>query len=380
MKRRYIIGAVLVVVVAAAALLGRDTAVSTEVAVVEQGPVVQTVSEDGVTRLREQFVITAPVGGTVSRIELREGERVATGQVVARITPAPNDPRQAAVLDARIAAGAAQTEALESRVAQADAVLSQARRDLSRSDALAQDSIISAAELERAQLAMASAERELEAARSGLSTARADLQASQAAARQGGDLLVRTPADGQVLRIPERSARLVGPGEPLLVVGDAGGLEVLIDVRSQDAVRVRAGQAVRIDGWGGSRVLTGSVRLVEPAAFTKISSLGVEEQRVNVVVDLGESPAGLGAGFRVDAAIQADRKENVLRVPSTALFRDADSWQVYAVQDGRAALTSVTPGVITPEWAEIQAGLEDGDRVVRFPSDLIQDGTRISGG
>jgi HlyD family secretion protein len=228
--------------------------------------------------------------------------------------------------------------------------LNQTVRELGRVRALARDSILSSRELEAAELAAESGQRMVTASEAALAAAEAILTAARAslsgtgADQTGGTFSVRTPAAGRVLFVAERSERTVGVGTPLLALGDSEAMEIVVDVLSEDAVRIDVGDPVIIDDWGGDRVLSGRVQRIEPSAFTKISALGVEEQRVNVVVDLADRPARLGAGYRVEASVVVWEESDVLTVPTAAIFSLDGSWQTFVIRNGKAELTVLELG------------------------------------
>jgi HlyD family secretion protein len=310
---------------------------------------------------------------------------VAPGDPIASVYPAPEDPRTLSIARSQLAAAEARRLEAAAAVEQATARLDQAARDLTRVQRLSAAGVASADSLEQAELAATSAQRQLDAHVAARGTADAQVNAARAALSGSGDettstaVTIRAPSRGRVLRVLEKSARVVPAGTPLVEIGDAAGLEVIVDVLSASAVGVAPGQDVVIDQWGGDVPLTGRVRLVEPEAFTEISALGVEEQRVNVVIDLFDPPAALGAGYRVEARIVTWAGEDVLVVPASALFQDSDSWSVFVVRDGRAAHQRVRIGHRADDAAEVLDGLTEGDEVILFPSNLIADGLRVRG-
>lgn len=360
-----------------------------EIGEVTRGPLVVTVDEEGTTRVRHRYQIAAPVSGRLLRSELDEGDTVAEGDVALRIVPAPLDPR--ALQQARATRDAARDakHQAEARAAQARAQRAQAERERERAERLAQAGTLSAQAREAAALELASRVQEQEAAEFAAGAAGHELEVAEAAllAAGGGTgrtppsrLEVRSPVAGRVLRVLEESERVVAAGTPVLEIGDPDDLEVVVDLLSADAVRVVPGAEVRLEEWGGPDPLRGRVRRVEPSGFTKLSALGVEEQRVNVIVDLSDRPpAGLvlGDGYRLEARIVVYGAADVLRVPSSALFRRGPGWQVFAVEGGRARLRSVEIGERSPTEAEVKRGLAPGERVVLYPSDRIEDGVRV---
>jgi HlyD family secretion protein len=386
----------LALALAAAAALGgllwllRPAPVRVELGPVERGPLEVTVDEEGRTRVRKRYVIAAPVAGGLERITLDEGDTVAAGEVVARVSSAPLDPRTTAQAEARLDAAIALRGEARARVGQAKAALAQAQRDLQRARTLAAAGTVSDQELEQAELAHASRAEELHGAREAEDAAAHEVQAAEAVLLAAGGgarggrrpaqdtfVAVRSPAAGHVLRVFEESQRVVAVGTPLLEVGDPADLEIVVDVLSADAVRIRPGDEMRLVAWGGEGALRARVRRVEPSGFTKLSALGVEEQRVNVIGDFVDAPGALGDGYRLEARIVVWRSDDVLRVPASALFRRGDAWHVFEVEDGRARLRAVEIGQRGVEAAEVVGGIGPGVRVVLHPTDRVADGVRV---
>jgi HlyD family secretion protein len=370
--------------VAAAVLVLRPDPIEIDTAAAQEGPMREVVREDGRTRVRDRYTVTAPITGGLQRIELREGTRVVRDEVVARIAPPPLDARTREQAQAVAAAADAVVRQARTRVTQAEASLATARHALERRRVLAAEGAIAAETVEQFALEATLREEELLGARAAEAAARADAAAARsaligAAPGTGTVVAVRAPAAGRVLRVPDASARLVGAGEALLEIGETEALELVVPVLSEDAVRIRTGACVEITGWGGDSPLEGRVRQIEPSGFTEISALGIEEQRVNVLVEIGERPAAVGDGYRMDAAIVLWETERALRIPSSALMQRADSWTVFTVEDGRAALRTVQIGHRDGVFVEILAGLDAGDVVILFPSDLIAAGVRVRG-
>lgn len=386
----------LVLALAAAGGLGgllwllRPAPVRVELGVVDRGPLEVTVDEEGRTRVRNRYVIAAPVAGGLERIGLDAGDAVVAGDVVARVSPAPLDPRTTAQAEARLDAAIALRGEAGARVGQARAALAQAQRDLQRARTLADAGTVSDQELEQAQLAHASRVEELHGAREAEDAAAHEVHAAEAVllasgagapgtSTRGKDAFVdvRSPAAGHVLRVFEESQRVVAVGTPLLEVGDPSDLEIVVDVLSADAVRIRPGAEMRLVAWGGEGSLRARVRRVEPSGFTKISALGVEEQRVNVIGDFVDAPGALGDGYRLEARIVVWRADDVLRVPASALFRRGEGWHVFGVENGRARLRAVGVGQRGVEAAEVVSGIEPGTGVVLHPTDRVADGVRV---
>jgi HlyD family secretion protein len=375
-------------VVALVVWLLRPEPIEVDVDTAGRATVLVSVDEDGETRARDRFVVAAPVAGRLLRIDLREGDAVRAGQAVARLAPAPlaaaeRDSTRARLASAQSLAAEAGELLARARVAQA-----QAREERRRLEQLVRQQFVSDQALEQARLAEASRERETEAARARLHAAEAEaaaVRALLAPERASAPLLSLTaPADGRVLRVHERSERVLPAGSPVLTVGDPAQLEVVVDVLSSDAARIRPGMRVVLANWGGPEIADARVRTVEPAAFTKVSALGVEEQRVNVVIDLpARLPSGavLGDGYRVDARIVTAQADDVLSVPTAALFRRAapgqgEAWTVFVLERGRVVQRTVELGLRGVARAQVLSGLAQGDAVVLYPGNDVADGVR----
>ncbi len=349
------------------------------------GPMSVTISEEGRTRVKQRYLITAPASGRLARPQWNEGDRVGRGDVLARITPSPLGSRESAEARARIETAEALVREAEVNVSRARVEQEEAVRGRERAEKLAASGSISRERLERAEHAATVTERSLESSLYRHRAAVSELEVAQTALlalrEERGDakaiLSVSSPVDGRVLRLFEESERVVVAGTPLLEVGDPGDMEVMIDVLSTDAVRVEVGQTVWIEEWGGPDPLSGKVSRVEPAAFTRVSALGVDEQRVNVIVDLDETPSELGDGYRVTGRIVVWEKPDVLKVPSSALFRIDEAWGVFVVEGGAAASRTVSVGQRNGIEAEILEGLAEGDQVVLHPGARISDGLGV---
>lgn len=363
-----------------------------DVARVERGPFRVTVDEEGKTRVRERYLVSAPLEGRLRRIPLEAGAAVRAGE-----TPlATIDPLDPALLDARSRAEAeARVRAAEAAEAQAGPNLDRARADhalaaqeLERAKRLFENEVVSRQELDEAERKERTTAADLEAARFATEIAAFELEVARAAlvrtrpgSLEDGTLGILSPVDGRVLRVFEESETVVRPGEKLMELGDPTDLEVEIDVLSSDAVRIPAGAEVVLEHWGGELPLGGRVRLVEPGGFTKVSALGVEEQRVNVIVDLTDPPEvrrSLGDGYRVDARIVVWEDPDVLRVPSGALFRREEQWAAFAIEGRRARLRTLRIGQQNGLEAQVLDGLREGQRVVLHPSDRIDDGVLVT--
>ncbi len=361
-------------------------------ATVERGLLRVTVDEEGETRVRDRFVVSAPLAGRVLRIELEPGDPVIAGDTVL----ATFQPTYPVLLDARSRAEAeARVKAAESAIGRAEADLARARAELKKSQAdlerarrLAGEEIVSAEQLEAAELDHDTRQKAVSAAEFAVRTSRYDLEVARASLVEPGreqgarePIIIRSPVDGAVLRRLRESESVVPAGEPLLEVADPRELEIVSDLLSTDAVKVRRGQKVLIEQWGGEEALHGVVRRVEPSGFMKISALGVEEQRVNVIVDFEDSREdwqALGDGFRVEVRIITWEEDGVLTVPTSSLFRHGDGWAVFAVDAGLAALREIEIGKRNGLAAQVLDGLSDGQQVIVHPSDSIADGVKVA--
>jgi HlyD family secretion protein len=392
MKRRNAIalGILAAIVLALAAWALRPRPVLVEAGAVARGAFEQVVADDGRTRTRDRYTVSAPLAGRVERITLKAGDAVERGAVVAVLQPADPaflDARTVLVLQERAAAAAAQQQRARADLGRAGAQRDQARADYERQDRLAREGFVSPTVREQAQLALQSAERAWEAARFAEDAAGHDLaQARAALARSksgeaGGAWQVTSPVRGSVLRVVQESEAVVSAGAPLVEIADARSLEAVVDVLSQESVLIRPGMPARLDLGSGVAPLAARVRLVEPAAFTKVSALGIEEQRVNVVLDftdpLDRVPT-LGDGYRVDAQIVTARIEDAVKVPVGALFRDGEGWAVFAIENGRAVKRAVKAPRRNALEALVEQGLAPGERVVVYPPDGLKDGSRVA--
>lgn len=387
-------------VIAGLVLVGLIFAFRPETIRVDVSPVVRgtlqiTVAEEGKTRVHDIYVISAPVMGRMRRIDLHVGDPViALETIVAEIEPVdPSflDPRTEAEAQANVRATESAEAEARAEVERAQAELDFARSEFDRAREMMQRELI-------AQSAVDEAERNFRTRRAASLTAQAALDRSiyeleraraqllspvetQLSRSECACIDLRSPVDGEILQLLEQSEIVVTAGTPLVELGDARDLEIVVDLLSADAVKVEAGQRVIIDNWGGDQVLEGRVRLVEPFGYTKISALGIEEQRVNVVVDIGSPRVEwerLAHGYQIDARIVLEERENVVKVPLTALFRNGSDWAVFVAESGRARLQQVTIGVRTDLEAMISSGLDEGEIVILHPSDRIADSVRIA--
>ena len=377
--RRGLLALAALAILAAVAVAFRPAPVPVDLGSVVRGDLRVTVEEEGKTRIRDRFVVSAPATGRLLRVRLKEGDAVRDGDVVARLEPLPLDERARAEAQARLKAAEAAQRAAEARVRQIGTSLEQARRTHERADKLAGEGLQSPEVREQAELAEASLARELDAARFSARAAAFDAEAARAtlvAGANGAVIALRSPVSGRVLRVLQESERSILAGSPVVEVGDPANLEIVIDLLSTDAVRVKPGAAMMLDG-GEGRILRGRVRIVEPAAFTKISALGVEEQRVNVIGNLEEPAGRLGDAYRVEASITLWEGKGVLKAPASAVFRRGGGWSVFVARGGRARLRSVEVGQRNPAEVQVLGGLKEGEQVVLHPSDRIEDGSRV---
>jgi HlyD family secretion protein len=386
-----------------------------DIAAVDRGDIQVTVDEDGKTRIREKYTVSAPLSGRLLRIDMDPGDEVVRDETLL----ATIEPRDPDLLDARaIAQAEARVKTAEAsllraapileemRIAQANAESDMARARRSRQGGAVTEEQLEDAEseyrrtsqmLRAAKHAEEIAEFELEQAQAALLRSRPAITSeppvstpvegngestSENGEHNGSDwtFIIRAPVSGRVLRVFQESAAVVTPGTSLLELGDPKDLEIEIDVLSSDAVKIEPGDLVRLEHWGGEKPLFGRVRLVEPAGFTKVSTLGVEEQRVYVIVDLVDPPEtrpSLGDGFRVEARVIIDEAKDVLRIPASSLFREGNEWAVFKVVDGKARKMKVEVGRSDGILSEILKGLAAGEKVVVHPSDRILDGTMV---
>jgi HlyD family secretion protein len=367
-------------------------AVPVDVAEVKRAPLTVTVEEEGKTRVAERYHVSAPVAGYVRRIDLDAGDAVVLGQVLAVIEPARSvalDPRTRAQAQAQANAAAAALAAAQQNAAAAAAAAQLAQQERMRAESLRRSNFVSAQALDAARTAetrtlaaAAAAQHAVRVARFDLETARAAL-ASTARLAAGGaaeTLTVRSPVAARVLKLMHESEGAVAAGQPLLEIGDPASLEVEVEVLSTHAVKIAPGSKVILDRWGGAQAVEGRVRVVEPSGYTKVSALGVEEQRVRVIVDFTsprEAWARLGDGYRVEARFVLWEGRDVLQLPTSALFRQGEGWAAFVVDGRRVRLKPVELGQRAGLATQVLSGLRAGDRVVAHPDETIRDGVRV---
>jgi HlyD family secretion protein len=395
--RKMIVGAIGLTALAALLIWAfAPKPVQVETATATLGRFESTISEDGKTRVRDRYTVSAPLAGRLARTGLHEGDDVSANAVVAMLTPLlPSmlDARTTQELSSRIEAADAMVARAQSRIDSAQVALQQARGVLKRSEELARSRYISALQLDNDRLAARAAEKELASAEQDRHVAGHELEQARAALhtlRQPDDdaaenrFSVRSPVAGRVLRILQANEATVALGAPLLEIGDTRDLEIVAELLTTDALHIRSGTPVRIERWGGAQELQGRVRRVEPAAFTKVSALGVEEQRVNVLIDISSPPAqwrALGDGFRVGVRLITLTRDNALTVPVSAVFPTpggrSGAMSVFTVRAGRAHRVPVAVGARNSERAWITSGLSAGDTVIIYPGNAVSDGVRV---
>ena len=345
-----------------------------------------TVDEEAETRVHDRFEIATPVTGRLRRIELHAADPVETGQTVAQVEPLPLDPRERSELLARLKQAQASELEAEAIVERARVDRDQARRNHERASKLQASGVVSRQDLEFAESVEANSEKALEAAKFKSRAAEYEVQVVRAGlvalSTQVGEhprlVSLRSPVSGQVLRLLQQSERVVTAGTPILQVGLPSRLEIVSDLLSTEAVKVKPGDPVLIDNWGGDGQLRAKVRTVESSGFTKISALGVEEQRVNVVMDFVDDPGRLGDGYRVEVRIIVWQANDVLVVPSSALFRRATGWSVFVVADGQARMRDVEIGHRNALRAEVLNGIAEGEKVILHPGNQVTEGSRVT--
>lgn len=388
--RRYLLLGVIATLIVTGLYLGfRPQPLKVELGTVQRAPLRVVVRQEGRTRVVERYVVAAPVSGYARRIKLEIGNPVERDAIVVELEPARAevlDPRRRAEAQARIAAASANVAVSAQRANAAASNAGIAQRELDRARALRQGGHVSAAaedqaaanaqrsaaELRSAQFAVTTARYELDAARTALSYA--------ASGGNGAPVAVRSPESGQVLKIPHKSEGSVSAGQPLIELGNPRALEVEVDVLSADAVRIQPGTRVLFERWGGEGVLEGAVRVIEPGAFTKVSALGVEEQRVWVIVAFTspyERWQRLGDGYRVEASFILWEQKDVLQIPASALFRDGEGWAAFVLEQGRAVKRPIVLGQRAELAAQVLSGVKAGDKVIVHPDDRLREGRAV---
>lgn len=372
----------------AAGLALRPRAVPVDALPARRLHLAQVIEETGVTRVKDRFVVSAPVTGSLSRLAFEPGDEVREGDALAEIAPLSSpllDQRTRAEAEARLDASASALGQATAQVARATTAREQAEQDLARTRQLTLSGALATQALEQAEFLLRLRSDELSSARFAEKIAKEELRIARVSLGQGGDRArdrhvdVLAPASGAILRVHQKSAGVVQAGTVLVEVGDPRHLELVIDLLTTDAVSVEPGTPVAISGWGG-QALNGRVSRVEPSGFTRPSALGVDEQRVNVVVTLTEPPErtrALADGYRVEARLTLWQADNVLQVPNGAVFRRGEGWAVFRVVAGVAQLVKVELGHRGDNAVEVLSGVREGDVVVVHPGDRVKDGARL---
>lgn len=384
-NKRIGIVTVIVALAVALAIFLRPRPYPVDVGVVTTGPLEVTIDEDGETRVRVHDDIASPTLGRFEPADLREGDSVKVGTAVGKLYPLPLDAREREQAQARIRSTEAAQREADARVAQARTRLENDRRELARTEQLAAAGQLAPRDLDRARTAERTSAADLEAALQHVQVARYEAQRERAAlvgagSRDGDSrspAIVRSPIAGVVLRIYEAHPRAVAAGTPLVQVGDPRTMEIMVDLLSRDALAVSPGAAMIVDAGNGADSLRARVSRVEPSGFTKVSPLGVEEQRVHVYAELLDRPPALGDRFRVATRIVVWQGDRVLQMPASALFRDGDGWAAYVVRDGRVLSRKARIGQRGARMVEILGGLSAGDSVIMHPGDRVHAGLRV---
>ena len=364
-----------------------------DVAQVGSGPLTVTIVDDGRTRVKELYVVSSPVAGRVLRLDPEVGDKVIAGETLLASMlpsgPAFLDERRVKEAEAVVKAAEASLQLALSDVARVEAEVEYAQAEISRAEALVQSNAASPARLDKAKLSLKTSEAQLSTVRSNVRKRQADLDVAKAAligpaeengaSDVSGVVNVMAPISGSVLALRHESEGVVASGTPLLEIGDADDVEVIADFLSHLAVQVKPGANVMVEAWGGEP-LPGKVRLVEPKGFTKFSALGIEEQRVNIIIDFdknSEASKRIGHGFRVEPRIVLSHQESVLRVPTSAIFREEGVWSVFAINQGVAELKYIELGAMNDDYAEVLSGIQDGVEIILYPSEKLQDGVFV---
>lgn len=369
----------------------RPQPVTVDLGAATRGALRVTVEQEGRSRVIDRYVVSAPVAAYARRIDLEVGDTVERGAALVRLDPMPAEvlnPRQIAAAKARVAAAQAAVKAAQQNVDAAKAGADLAQKELQRIRKLRADGHIGQDAEDRTAAEAERSAAQLRSAQFAVDTARYDMEAAQTALRYAAEpaigtqaILVRAPVAGRVLKIPRESEGVTAAGQALMEIGDPRALEVEVDVLSADAVRLHPGIKVEFERWGGDGKLQGKVRIVEPVGFTKVSALGVEEQRVWVIVDF-TSPASqwqsLGDGYRVEASFILWEGDDVLQVPASALFREGEGWALFVVQGDKAVKRDVKVGQRNGLMAQIVSGINAGDNVIVHPDDQVKDGVRVA--
>jgi len=387
-RLRRVIGAfiTLLIVAVAAWILFSPDPVKIELATVEQGPMQVSIDNQGQVRVHDKYTVAAPVAAELERVVLHDGDPVRKGQLVAILSPLPMDVRQRQEATARLEAAKALAREAGLRAQRAQADLQFAINERARVDRLVAEKFVAPQAADKARTAEKTSRAEWDASRSHERAAIADVKAAEAALFAAGmpgndprrEVRLTSPVDGYVIKVNEKSERTVNAGTVLVTIGDPTKYELIVDVLSTDAVKIHPGDPMLLEGWGGGKTLRAKVRLVEPVAFTKVSALGVEEQRVNIIGDPVDPLGPLGDGYRIEARIVIWSSDHAVKVAASSLFRVGQAWHVFIADNGRAREIEVEVGQRNQEEAQILSGLTPGMRVIRYPSNQLKDGVRIA--
>jgi HlyD family secretion protein len=370
----------------------RERPVAIDSAKIFRGPMSVTIDAEGMTRVRQIYTVSSPIAGHLDRTSLEVGQAVIAGEtVVASIHP-PDPPfiddrtikeLEAAEEAARSAVALAEVDATRARMA-----FDLANSEYNRALTLAKKKVIAESALEQTYSTMKLKEAEVASSEAMIRLRQAELSSAVARSEQTSQskpdmsdkaccVRLFSPVDGIVLNIVTKSEQAVAQGTPIIEIGNPFDLEIAVDLLSRDAPKLKIGSQVEISQWGGEKILNATIRNIEPAAFTKVSSLGIEEQRVNVILDLEEVPPELGNGYEVLARLTIWSGEDVLQVPLGALFRSGGKWAVFTVEDARAHLQHITLGQMNDSSAQVLEALVEGQDVILFPNDLLEDGSLV---
>lgn len=388
--RRVLIALAVLAVVGLIVVAWIPNPVEVEVAEVSRGPLLVTVNEDGRTRVKDRYTVSSPITGNLARLDLEAGDAIEQEQLLARLVPLPPpllDSRTRAEAKARVDSAMAARRQAQAAVNRARYQRDFAKQESERALAVVQQGGLARSDADRAVSTYHGSEEDLSSANFGARVAEHQLKLAQSALMQlsgkgedGEQLEILSPVAGQVLKVFQESEGVVQGGTPILELGDPAALEVVVDVLSQDATRIPAGATASIERWGGKNPLRGHVRVVEPSAFTKLSALGVEEQRVNVIINMDDKRelwSSLGDGYRVEARISVWEGKDVLRVPASAVFRSEEAWATFVVEEGTAVVRTVKLGETNGLETEVLSGLEEGEAVIAYPSDSVRDGVSV---
>jgi len=389
---RIVFAAVLLAVAGGFYLAMRERPILVDSAKVISAPMQVTIDEEGVTRVQEIYTVSSPIAGHLDRTTLQEGQQVRANVTnIASIHPLDSpflDERTKAELIAIANAARSAIALAEVEYTQAQMAFELAQSEYGRASRLAKTNVISDSQLERSYGELQLKEAQVKSADALIKLREAELSSALARMKQPGDINasptgteccinLTSPVDGVVLKVLARSEQAVAAGAPIMEIGDPQNLEIVVDILSSDAPKIEIGSRVLISNWGGEASLEGRIRRIDPSAFTKVSSLGIEEQRVNCIIDITETPAELGHGYSILANIVIWSQDDVLQVPIGALFRSDGNWAVFAMKEGRAKLQSVRIGKMNTEFAQITDGITQGDTVILYPNDLLEDGRLV---